>query len=161
MDTNKIQPRTLIITLAGEEHHAMLARLSSLQSNAAARLNQRSTAILAGDGLLTYAFDVMADPATHPDPAVRCELALGLARASGLGGMAGGQMLDLAAEASGIALSRSQIEQLQAMKTGALLRFGAEAAAIIAKAAEDVKGRTEMDAVIAYLQVLGTAGAAK
>ena len=57
-----------------------------------------ATAILAGDGLLTFAFDILARPETHPNPAVRVELVLALARASGLGGMAGGQMLDLAAE---------------------------------------------------------------
>jgi farnesyl diphosphate synthase len=116
------------------------------------RAFDEATAILAGDGLLTYAFDVMADPATHPDAAVRCELALGLARASGLGGMAGGQMLDLAAEAAGIALSRAQIEQLQAMKTGALMRFGAEAGAIFASADADERG-----ALIACGQALGAA----
>lgn len=116
------------------------------------RAFDEATAILAGDGLLTYAFDVMADPATHPDAAVRCELALGLARASGLGGMAGGQMLDLAAEAAGIALSRAEIEQLQAMKTGALLRFGAEAGAIFAKVDAD-----ERAALAAYGAALGAA----
>ena len=57
-----------------------------------------ATAILAGDGLLTYAFDILARPETHPDAAVRIELVMALARASGLGGMVGGQMLDLAAE---------------------------------------------------------------
>src|SRR5467141_1866553 len=57
-----------------------------------------ATAILAGDGLLTFAFDIMARPETHPNPGVRIELVLALARASGLGGMVGGQMLDLAAE---------------------------------------------------------------
>ncbi len=98
------------------------------------RAYDEATAILAGDGLLTYAFDVMADPATHPDAQTRCALTLGLARASGLGGMAGGQMLDLDAESSGAALTRPQIEQLQAMKTGALLRFGAQAGAIHAGA---------------------------
>lgn len=116
------------------------------------RAFDEATAILAGDALLTYAFDVMADPATHNDPAVRCELALGLARASGLGGMAGGQMLDLAAEAAGIAPSRAKIEQLQAMKTGALLRFGAEAGAIFARADAD-----ERAALAAYGQALGAA----
>ncbi|MEN9709040.1 MAG: hypothetical protein RIQ68_1448, partial [Pseudomonadota bacterium] len=64
-----------------------------------------ATAILAGDALLTLAFDVMADPATHPDPQVRADLVLGLARASGVGGMAGGQMFDLAAEAAAAPLS--------------------------------------------------------
>ncbi|MGA9824776.1 MAG: polyprenyl synthetase family protein, partial [Methylocystis sp.] len=53
-----------------------------------------ATAILAGDGLLTYAFDVLADPATHPDAAIRAALVLALARAAGLGGMVGGQALD-------------------------------------------------------------------
>ena len=57
-----------------------------------------ATAILAGDGLLTFAFDILSRPETHPDPAVRIELVSALARASGIGGMAGGQMLDLAAE---------------------------------------------------------------
>ena len=64
------------------------------------RAYDEATAILAGDSLLTLAFDVMADEATHPDAQVRAALVLGLARASGLGGMAGGQMFDLAAEAS-------------------------------------------------------------
>lgn len=94
-----------------------------------------AAAILAGDALLTYAFDVMADPATHTDPGVRAELVLGLARAAGLGGMAGGQMLDLEAEgryAGGapLALDVAAVTRLQAMKTGALLAFGAEAGAI-------------------------------
>jgi len=57
-----------------------------------------ATAILAGDGLLTVAFEIITDPATHSDGAVRAELALKLARASGHNGMVGGQMLDLAAE---------------------------------------------------------------
>src|SRR5499427_5779473 len=57
-----------------------------------------ATAILAGDGLLTLAFDILARPETHPSAAVRGELVLALARAAGLGGMVGGQMLDLAAE---------------------------------------------------------------
>ena len=57
-----------------------------------------ATAILAGDGLLTLAFDILARPETHPNPAVRAELVLALARMAGLGGMVGGQMLDLAAE---------------------------------------------------------------
>src|SRR5215468_6623851 len=57
-----------------------------------------ATAILAGDGLLTLAFDILARPETHPNPAVRADLVLALARGAGLGGMVGGQMLDLAAE---------------------------------------------------------------
>src|SRR5258708_5553388 len=57
-----------------------------------------ATAILAGDGLLTFAFDILSRPETHPDATVRIALVTGLARAAGLGGMVGGQMLDLAAE---------------------------------------------------------------
>ena len=99
-----------------------------------------ATAILAGDGLLTLAFDVMASPRVHPDPAVGLMLVRGLARASGIGGMAGGQMLDLAAEGrhSGdgqpLRLPPEAIRQLQAMKTGALLLFAVEAGAMLAGA---------------------------
>jgi farnesyl diphosphate synthase len=98
-----------------------------------------ATAILAGDGLLTYAFDILARPDTHPDPAVRIELVMALARASGLGGMVGGQMLDLAAEGrfdNGKLQSFSEdgVATLQAMKTGALLRFACDAGAILAQA---------------------------
>jgi farnesyl diphosphate synthase len=98
-----------------------------------------ATAILAGDGLLTYAFDILARPETHSDPAVRIELVMALARASGLGGMVGGQMLDLAAEGrfdNGKLQSFSEdgVATLQAMKTGALLRFACDAGAILAQA---------------------------
>lgn len=89
-----------------------------------------ATAILAGDALLTLAFAVLADEATLPDGAVRAALVATLARASGLGGMVGGQMLDLAAEGrfgeSRGALSEVAIRQLQAMKTGALLAASVE-----------------------------------
>ena len=90
-----------------------------------------ATAILAGDGLLTYAFDVVADPATHADAGVRAALVLALARAAGLGGMVGGQALDLEAESAATPLSQADILQLQAMKTGALLRFAVDAGAIL------------------------------
>ncbi|HEY8137964.1 MAG TPA: polyprenyl synthetase family protein, partial [Methylocystis sp.] len=93
-----------------------------------------ATAILAGDGLLTYAFDVLADPATHADPAIRAALVLALARAAGHGGMVGGQALDLAAETAGRPLAQDEILTLQAMKTGALLRFAVDAGAILGKA---------------------------
>jgi farnesyl diphosphate synthase len=95
------------------------------------RAFDEATAILAGDTLLTLAFEIMADPATHADPAVRAELCLGLARAAGGAGMAGGQMLDL--EATGRALSEPDVLHLQAMKTGALIRFGCEAGAILGR----------------------------
>jgi farnesyl diphosphate synthase len=97
----------------------------------------QATAILAGDSLLTLAFDIASRVETHPDPAIRAALVIALARASGLGGMAGGQMLDLAAEGrfGGTArLGLADVEELQAMKTGALLRFGCLAGAILGEA---------------------------
>jgi len=98
-----------------------------------------ATAILAGDGLLTFAFDILSRPQTHPEPAVRIELVNALARASGIGGMAGGQMLDLAAEGrfaghGAQQLGETEVLTLQAMKTGALLRFGCQAGGILAAA---------------------------
>jgi len=97
-----------------------------------------ATAILAGDGLLTFAFDILARPETHADAEVRLKLVSALARAAGLGGMVGGQMLDLAAEgrfeAAPAKLGETDVKTLQAMKTGALLRFGCQAGAILGKA---------------------------
>jgi farnesyl diphosphate synthase len=95
-----------------------------------------ATAILAGDGLLTFAFDILARPETHPSAAVRVDLVLALARAAGLGGMVGGQMLDLAAEGRfdrGVPqqLAEAEVATLQAMKTGALLKFACCAGAIL------------------------------
>ena len=109
-----------------------------------------ATAILAGDGLLTFAFEILARPDTHPDPAVRAELVMGLARASGWEGMCGGQMLDL--EAENVAQGLDGITQIQALKTGALIRFGAEAGAILGGASE-----AERRAVIDYAEALGLA----
>jgi farnesyl diphosphate synthase len=116
-----------------------------------------ATAILAGDGLLTFAFDILARPETHPNPAVRVELVLALARASGLGGMAGGQMLDLAAEgrfADGRAqrLQEGEVATLQAMKTGALLKFGCRAGGILGQASA-----TQRDALDRYGAAIGEA----
>ncbi|SCM78170.1 Farnesyl diphosphate synthase [uncultured Pleomorphomonas sp.] len=99
-----------------------------------------ATAILAGDGLLTLAFDLLADPACHADPAVRAALVLDLARAGGLGGMVGGQMLDLAAEGrfgDGEAPGEAGIRELQAMKTGALIRAATVMGARLGGANED------------------------
>jgi farnesyl diphosphate synthase len=98
-----------------------------------------ATAILAGDGLLTFAFDILSRPQTHPAPAVRVELVSALARASGLGGMVGGQMLDLAAEGRFTGngpqrLGEKEVLTLQAMKTGALLRFACEAGGMLGSA---------------------------
>jgi len=98
-----------------------------------------ATAILAGDGLLTFAFDILSRPQTHPDSAVRIELVNTLARAAGLGGMVGGQMLDLAAEGRFAGngpqrLGEEDVRTLQAMKTGALLRFACQAGGILGSA---------------------------
>ncbi|HVY58569.1 MAG TPA: farnesyl diphosphate synthase [Xanthobacteraceae bacterium] len=97
-----------------------------------------ATAILVGDSLLTYAFDLLARPEVHPSPAVRIELVSALARASGVLGMAGGQMLDLIAEGrfgdAPPTLDLRDIQKLQAMKTGALLRFACSAGAILGEA---------------------------
>lgn len=119
------------------------------------RAFDEATAILAGDALLTLAFDTMADPATHADGAVRAELVLRLARASGIGGMVGGQVLDLAAEGRWSADGRAEalddaaIRRLQAMKTGALLRFPLEAGAMLAGAsAEDVARLGRFGAIV-------------
>jgi farnesyl diphosphate synthase len=90
-----------------------------------------ATAILAGDSLLTYAFDILSDPATHDDPALRCQLVRHLALASGLGGMAGGQALDLEAERSDKPLTMDEVLEMQAMKTGALLQQAVEAGALL------------------------------
>jgi len=116
-----------------------------------------ATAILAGDGLLTLAFDILARNETHPNPAVRAELVLALARGAGLGGMVGGQMLDLAAEGRFDGgkvqkLGPADVKQLQAMKTGALLRFGCLAGAILGEA--NAKQREALDR---YGSVLGEA----
>ena len=89
-----------------------------------------ATAILAGDSLLTLAFDIIASPDTNLPDDRRATLVLALARAAGIGGMAGGQALDLAAESQ--APDENGVITLQSMKTGALIRFACEAGAIIA-----------------------------
>src|SRR6266508_95559 len=114
-----------------------------------------ATAILAGDGLLTFAFDILARPETHPSAAVRVDLVLALARAAGLGGMVGGQMLDLAAEGRFNGgkvqkLDAAHVKLLQTMKTGALLRFGCLAGAILGEASA-----AQRDALDRYGTLLG------
>jgi farnesyl diphosphate synthase len=97
------------------------------------------TAILAGDALLTLAFEILSAPAVHPDAVVRSQLVAGLARASGGAGMAGGQALDLEAEKLGqpVQPTAAHVQRLQSMKTGALLAFACEAGAILGKAAPE------------------------
>ncbi len=89
-----------------------------------------ATAILAGDALLTLAFEILNSPHTHPDAAVRSNLCALLARAAGEAGMVGGQMLDLEAEQQRID-SAEQIITIQRLKTGALFRFALEAGAVL------------------------------
>jgi farnesyl diphosphate synthase len=112
-----------------------------------------ATGILAGDGLLTFAFELLARPATHPNAAVRASLVLGLAEASGGAGMVGGQVLDLASEKGAANLhSLAGVTTIQRMKTGALIRFSAEAGAILASAAPE-----QRRALRAYGEALGAA----
>jgi farnesyl diphosphate synthase len=93
-----------------------------------------ATAILAGDALLTIAFDIITRDEIHREAAVRLALTRALARASGVGGMAGGQMLDLAGEGRFGDREPVDVARLQQMKTGALLRFGCIAGAILGQA---------------------------
>ena len=109
-----------------------------------------ATAILAGDGLLTLAFEILADEATHSDSHVRSELVLSLAKAAGIHGMVGGQMMDLAAAVNG--LDMGEVTRLQQLKTGALIIYGAEAGAILAKAPTRPR-----HALIGYARDLGLA----
>jgi farnesyl diphosphate synthase len=116
-----------------------------------------ATAILVGDGLLTLAFGTVAAERAHPDPAVRAELTMLLARAAGLGGMVGGQMLDLAAEGrfdggAPLDLAEADIRRLQAMKTGALIRFACLAGAVLGAAST-----AERQALVAYGETIGLA----
>jgi farnesyl diphosphate synthase len=94
-------------------------------------------AVLAGDSLHALAFDILAHASTHDDPFVRNELVLELARAAGPQGMAGGQMMDLAAE--GEQLDLPAITRLQQLKTGALIEYSVEAACIMAKLPTDAR----------------------
>lgn len=109
-----------------------------------------ATAILAGDSLLTMAFELTAAPDGHPDPAVRAEITHRLAIAAGGLGMAGGQMMDLAAEDSSLDLDA--VIRLQRGKTGALFRFSCEAGAVLAG-----RGGAERDALTAYADHIGLA----
>src|SRR5262249_30449697 len=112
------------------------------------------TAILTGDALLTVAFALLAAPAAHHDPQIRAELVCGLAAASGAHGMGGGQCLDLEADKlrAPAAPDLAHVRRLQAMKTGALIRFACEAGAILGAASTD-----ERRLIAAYGKRLGLA----
>jgi farnesyl diphosphate synthase len=109
-----------------------------------------ATAILAGDALLTLAFEILSDPASHADPAIRAELVHLLARAGGWQGMAQGQALDLSLERKGF--GPADIAKMQALKTGALFRFACEAGAVLGRAPDSMRA-----ALLAYAASFGEA----
>jgi farnesyl diphosphate synthase len=124
-----------------------------------------ATAILAGDALQTRAFEVLAEEDTHADPEARCELVTAFAYAAGARGMVGGQMIDMLAE--GKTLSGPEITRLQALKTGRLIQFSAEAGAILGRASQQQRhfiaafGRELGGAFQIYDDVLDEAGSAE
>jgi farnesyl diphosphate synthase len=109
-----------------------------------------ATAILAGDALLTYAFEILSHETSHSDPAVRCRLIQRLAEAAGSAGMVGGQMLDM--ESDHESLNIGSIARLQRLKTGALFAFSCEAGGILGKAPQQL-----IHALGAYANDLGLA----
>lgn len=109
-----------------------------------------ATAILAGDALLTLAFGVLANPATHPNPAIRADLVVKLAKAAGGHGMVGGQMIDLRAAQTDLDIG--SITRLQRLKTGALIDFSCQAAAALGNAPSAAR-----DALRGYAHDLGLA----
>ncbi len=110
-----------------------------------------ATAILAGDALQSLSFEVLADTKTHDDPFVRCELVAGMARAAGVHGMAGGQMLDMLAE-NNPNMDAPAITRLQRMKTGAMIAYACEAGGILGKASAAAR-----QALNAYANNMGLA----
>jgi len=110
-----------------------------------------ATAILAGDGLQAFAFEVLADEKTHDNPAVRAQLVLELAKAAGHAGMVGGQMLDLEAEKHSDQ-SLEEIIKIQSLKTGALFHFSMVAGAILAQGSSD-----QFKALALYAEKVGLA----
>ncbi|MCP1243389.1 polyprenyl synthetase family protein [Acetobacter lambici] len=98
-----------------------------------------ATAILAGDALQTKAFEILADALTHASADVRIDLIQSFAEASGAAGMVGGQMIDM--EGEGRALPLDEVRHLHALKTGCLIRYSAEAGAILGQASPDLRKR--------------------
>ncbi|MEG9884749.1 MAG: polyprenyl synthetase family protein [Hyphomicrobiales bacterium] len=111
-----------------------------------------ATAILAGDALLTLAFEMLADPATHAEATVRAQLVLELAHVAGKNGMIGGQMLDLTIANRSGETSLDDIAAMQSLKTGALFRYAARAGAMLARASD-----TEIKALALYGDRIGLA----
>ena len=109
-----------------------------------------ATAILAGDALQSLAFEILAHPGCHTDPAVRAQLVLELAVASGWAGMAGGQMMDLEEEGNGKKTRFAIIQRIHTMKTGKLIEFACVAGGHMAGAKEE-----EIDTLRSFGQLLG------
>ncbi|MEQ9518330.1 MAG: polyprenyl synthetase family protein [Parvibaculum sp.] len=109
-----------------------------------------ATAVLAGDALLTFAFEILADEATHDDAKVRADLVVGLSQAIGAHGMVGGQMIDMLSE--GKMLEIGALTRLQQLKTGALIAYACESGAILGKASKEAR-----HALHAYAHDLGLA----
>lgn len=108
-----------------------------------------ATAVLVGDALQSFAFELLSRRAVHEDPQVRVELIASLAKASGAQGMVLGQAQDIAAETAGRSLTFDDVTELQANKTGALIRWSAEAGAIL--------GKVDPAPLSAYANALGLA----
>jgi farnesyl diphosphate synthase len=108
-----------------------------------------ATAVLAGDALLTIAFEIVADPETHPDPQMRCLLISGLAKAAGPQGMVAGQMIDMLGPDSE---DVSAVARMNRLKTGALIAFSVDAGAMVGGASDDAR-----HALARYAQDIGLA----
>lgn len=111
-----------------------------------------ATAVLAGDALHALAFEILADDATSEDPFTRSELILTLGQASGMNGMAGGQMMDMVADEEGVVYDLRTITRLQQLKTGALLAASVEMGAILGKLAPPARAHLR-----AYARDIGLA----
>jgi farnesyl diphosphate synthase len=109
-----------------------------------------ATAVLAGDALLTIAFEILADPQTHADPNIRIALVGRLAEASGARGMVGGQMMDMIAEELGDDIAA--VTRMQRLKTGMLITYAVEVGALMGRASDEAK-----HALSAYAHDLGLA----
>ncbi len=109
-----------------------------------------ATAVLAGDALLTLAFEILASPETHPDAHVRCKLIEKLAKASGAQGMVGGQMIDMLS--GDVRQDLNSITRMQRLKTGALISYAGEAACILGGASD-----AERHAIQGFTHDLGLA----
>ncbi|HRO03770.1 MAG TPA: polyprenyl synthetase family protein, partial [Terricaulis sp.] len=114
------------------------------------RAYDEATAVLAGDALLTFAFEILAEPATHSDPQMRCKLIAALAKASGAQGMVAGQAADMAGADIGSDLIA--VTRMNRLKTGALINFAVEAGALIGYA-----GDAERTALSRYAHDIGLA----